>query len=296
MAHSNLTGVVLSEVRRPVADQGVAVSVLREVADGSESVPLAQVVTDADGYFRAPLDTASFEGVRAPLEISWVRNGRTSFYFLDAIRYDETAPWQLNLPALESLIPNDESQLGFDLPLQTDAGLATLDNRLRDLLGIAQTAEEVAMTVDLPSLNMTTSTQVSSPDPVESEETQMGGSNDAVPADYTDLTAGAPALQAVASAAGSPCPTGYSSMWVPLRDQYKYPYVPTRFMRTLDKSSQEYVIGRTNETSLGISLDLDGKKYAGGLTGSADNKDGYTAVAEIGNGACHGEVQVALPA
>lgn len=41
--------------------------------------------------------------------------------------------------------------------------------------------------------------------------------------------------------------------------------------------------GRTHETNLGISMDIDGKKYSGGLTGALDNKNSITAVASIGN-------------
>jgi hypothetical protein len=78
------------------------------------------------------------------------------------------------------------------------------------------------------------------------------------------------------------CASPYTMMWEQT-GEFRYRYVPTKYVRTLGHSSFRWTYQRSHETSLGIAFNANGSKYVGGLSGARAQSSGLTFKPQFGN-------------
>lgn len=87
----------------------------------------------------------------------------------------------------------------------------------------------------------------------------------------------------VAAAGVDSCPWSPASYGWAALDKYKYPYVPTKYIKTKGKSKQRWTISRSHETTMQLQMSVSGTKYAGGLQGSMKQESTLTMKPKVGN-------------
>lgn len=267
-----ISGFLLSEDGTPLTSGTLTLALLDETnPDWVTSTVLDTAVSDRGGHFELVAESAELPATTdpVPLELSYDNApGETGLiYDFRAIPAESGGLWQLELPTEGRRIANPTTISGYDVLFGLGAGL----------LDVAPAASGLGLG-DAPIMT-TTSSELEAgigEDGATDEETQIGSEEPPTPAGYITVP--------TVAALGGSCPAGYPSTgWTSL-DSYKWNYAPVRHMHTRDKSSQGYTLGRSNESSLSIAMDVDGKKYKGGLSGSYDQRSDLTMEPWVGNG------------
>jgi hypothetical protein len=250
-----LTGVVLDASGAPLAGSTVRLSgsMPRENRI-TNLVTLDEAVTNEAGVFTLsgdPHGVPASQGGAVPMEFDVIGGPDEAIIhpFVATPPTDAAGSWLIDIPVPASGVP----------VFQVGRGL------VEESVVAPATARKVRARA-VPTTTMTTTTTASesidaAPGETDGSETTVVGA-EAAPSGYI-----------IDGTGGTECPSGYSVIGWMAVDSYKYNEVPTKFIKTGNNSKAAWTIARSNETKLGIAIDVAGTATAGSaLWESASNR------------------------
>ncbi len=292
-----ISGTLLDADGAAVRAGQVSLSALVTEGRWTTAVPVADDVTSGTGRFdlvtdRASLPAGAVRGKAASLELTYTAapGEKGLVYEVTATRSGSTGSWQLELPGDAVTRTNSAAATGFDLSFQVGTGLVTSGSTVGRHAHTLAAAATRTGPVDAGSVDV--GAVLKAPKgarPRMRERTRVVDARPPVPKGVRLVPASANTRAATTTggpnqSSATSCPPDMpASGWTGLQ-VFKWNYAPAKLMITKNRGNLGFVIGRSHETKLQVTMDVGGDKYAGGFTGAIDNKSEMTAEPTVGKG------------
>lgn len=279
---AGLSGYLLTEQGQPRSDRKVTLNALELLPNGDYvSRPIDSAITAANGRFELAADLSGVQLLNGDARLEFIYQalpGEPGFYYpFMATPGDAVGePWTVPLPNGVAQVANSSVVGGTDVFFMLGKGALDAGQVLQAMPSVAGKM----LTGDLFASDSRSTAVAAAGGSGSILNVPDGESGRTVEEEEGSQRWDAPAVVPRGSS-NIACKDYEQTLW-DRRDDFRYDFVPNKYMRTLGKSSQTWRIARTWESSFQLGINVNGTKYGGALWGNTIQTDNISSAPTAG--------------